>query len=102
LRTQLNAARELDRLTHLVGHIVQADPDSPMPAFGLRDEIPMSAAWQRVQMETGDVDPGNLEPLSTCAYFHSDKEHLFFFIYGCQLPEGFQPWRQAEMSSMSV
>jgi hypothetical protein len=102
LRTQLNAARELDRLTHLAGHIVQADPDAPVPAFGLRDDIPMSAARRRVRMETGDVDPGGLEPLGTCTYFHPDKEHLFFFIYSCQLPEGFQPWRQAEMSSMSV
>jgi hypothetical protein len=102
LRTQLNAARELDRLTHLAGHIEQADPDALLPAFGLHDEIPMAAARRRVQMETGDVDPGGLEPLGTCTYLHPDKEHLFFFIYSCQLPEGFQPWRQAEMSSMSV
>ena len=102
LRTQLNAARELDRLTHLAGHIVQSDPNVPLPAFGLHDEVPMAAARRRVQMETGDVDPGQLEPLGTCAYFHHDKEHLFFFIYGCQLPEGFRPWRQAEMSPMSV
>jgi hypothetical protein len=102
LRSQLNAIRELGRLTHLAGHIMQDEPAVPGMEFGLDDEIPMAAARSRVQMETGEVDLGNLLPLATGRYLHHDKEHLFFFVYGCQLPEDLQLWGQAEMSPLSV
>ena len=102
LRTQLNATRELDRLTHLAGHIMQDEPAVPGIQFGLRDEIPMAAARSRVQMETGEADLGEFQPLATGRYIHPDKEHLFFFVYGCQLPEDLQLWDQAEMSPPSV
>ena len=102
LRTQLNATRELDRLTHLAGHIMQDEPAVPGIQFGLDDEIPMAAARSRVQMETGEADLGEFQPLATGRYIHPDKEHLFFFVYGCQLPEDLQLWDQAEMSPLSV
>jgi hypothetical protein len=102
LRSQVNSTRELDRLTHLAGHIMQDEPAVPGTEFGLHDEFPMAAARSRVQMETGEVEPGELEPLATGRYLHPDKEHLFFFVYGRQLPEDLQFWDQAEMSSPSV
>jgi hypothetical protein len=102
LRTQLTAVRELERLTHLPDYIVRHDADWPTQEFGLRDEIPMAAARRRVEIEAGEGEPGELEPVATCSYLHPDKEHLFFFIYGCQLPEGFQLWRQAEMHPVPV
>ena len=102
LRSQVNSTRELDRLTHLAGHIMQDEPAVSGTEFGLHDEFPMAAARSRVQMETGEVEPGELEPLATGRYLHPDKEHLFFFVYGRQLPEDLQFWDQAEMSSPSV
>jgi hypothetical protein len=102
LRTQRNAVRELDRFTHLATHIVQDTPDAGGLEFGLEDELPMTTAAQRVQMETGDSDPGELTPLVTGRYFHPDKEHLFFFVYACRLPDGLQLWPRAEMSALSV
>lgn len=102
LRSQLNATRELGRLTHLAGHIMQDKPVEPGMEFGLDDEIPMAAARNRVLMETGEVEAGEIRPLATGRYLHPDKEHLFFFAYGCQLPEDLQFWDQAEMSSPSV
>jgi hypothetical protein len=102
LRSQVNATRELDRLTHLASHIMQDEPAVPGTEFGLDDEFPMAAARIRVQMETGEVKPGELEPVATGKYLHPDKEHLFFFVYGRQLPEDLQFWDQAEMSPLSV
>ena len=102
LRSQVNATRELDRLTHLASHIMQDEPAVSGMEFGLHDEFPMAAARSRIQLETGEVEPGELEPLATGKYLHPDKEHLFFFVYGRQLPEDLQFWDQAEMSSLSV
>ena len=102
LRTRLNATRELGRLTHLAGHITRDDPAVPGMEFGLDDAVPLAAARKRVQMETGEVDTGDLAPLTTSAYIHSDKEHLFFFVYTCRLPDDLELWPQAEMSPVSV
>ena len=102
LRTRLNATRELNRLTHLAGHITHDDPPVRGMEFGLDDAVPLTAAHKRIQMETGEVDTGDLAPLTTGAYFHPDKEHLFFFVYSCRLPDGLELWRQAEMSPVSV
>jgi hypothetical protein len=102
LRSQLYATRELDRLTHLSGHIMQDDPAVAGTEFGLEDEIPMAAARSRVQVETGQDGPIELHPLATGRYLHPDKEDLFFFVYGCQLPENLQFWDQAEISPLSV
>lgn len=101
LRTHLNAARELGRLSHLSGYILD-DDRRQVPDFGLAEEIPLRAARRRVQMETSEEDLGVLRPLGTSRYLHHDKENLFFFTYGCEFPEDFQlPW-QAEMSPVSV
>jgi hypothetical protein len=102
LRTRLNATREVSRLTHLAGHITQDDPAVPGMEFGLDDAVPLTAARKRLQMETGQVDTGDLTPLNTGAYIHPDKEHLFFFVYSCRLPDGLELWPQAEMSPVSV
>jgi hypothetical protein len=104
LRTEQNAIRELRRFTHLSGHIMQDEPAIPGTEFGIEDDMPMSAGKRRVQLETREVDPGELtlEPLTTGQYLHPDKEHLLFFVYACQLPEGLQLWEKAEMSALSV
>jgi hypothetical protein len=102
LRTGLNATRELHRLTHPAGFILQDDPAVPGLEYGLDDVVPMAAAQRRVQMETGEADAGELAPLTTATYIHPDKEHLFFFVYSCRLPDGLDLWRQAEMSQVSV
>lgn len=102
LRTRLNSTRELHRLTHLAGHITHDDPPVRGTEFGLDDAIPLTAARKRVQMETGEVDTGELAPLTTGAYHHADKEHLFFFVYGCRLPDELELWPEAEMSPVSV
>jgi hypothetical protein len=102
LRTRLNSFRELNRLTHLADNILQDYPVARGTEFGLDDAIPLAAARKRVQMETGEVDTGDLAPLTTGAYIHPDKEHLFFFVYSCRLPDGLELWPQAEMSPVSV
>jgi hypothetical protein len=102
LRTRLNSTRELHRLTHLAGHITHDDPPVRGTEFGLDDVIPLTAARKRVQMETGEVDTGELAPLTTGAYHHADKEHLFFFVYSCRLPDELELWPEAEMSPVSV
>jgi hypothetical protein len=102
LRTRLNSTRELQRLTHLAGHITHDDPPVRGTEFGLDDAIPLTAARKRVQMETGEVETGELASLTTGAYHHADKEHLFFFVYSCRLPDELELWPEAEMSPVSV
>jgi hypothetical protein len=102
LRTQRNSSRELDRFTHLAGHITQDQPAPGGLEFGSEDPLPMATAAQRVQMETGESGLVDLKPLGTGRYFHFDKEHLFFFVYSCRLPDGLQVWPQAEMLSLSI
>jgi hypothetical protein len=102
LRTRLNATRELHRLTHLAGHITHDDRSVEGTEFGLDDAVPLAAARKRIQLETGPVDTGDLAPLTTGVYVHADKEHLFFFVYSCRLPDGLEVWPQAEMSAVSV
>jgi hypothetical protein len=101
LRTERNATREVDRFTHLAGHI-NRDKSAGALEFGLADHLPMTTAAQRVQMETGESDPGELSPVVTGKYFHPDKEHLFFFVYTCRLADGLQLWPRAEISALSV
>jgi hypothetical protein len=101
LRSPLNAARELDRLSHLSGHILN-DDRGQIPEFGLEDGAALSAARRRVQMETGEEDSGMLDPLGTTKYLYRDKEHLFFFVYGYELPEGFQPSLHSDIHSVSL
>lgn len=102
LRTERNSNRELERFTHLAGHVTQEHRSRVGLEFGLADPLPLTIAAQRVQMETGESGPSELTPLCTGTYFHSDKEHLFFFVYSCRLPDGQQLWPQADMFSLSV
>lgn len=102
LRTPQVAYRELDRFTHLSGHLTQERRAIAGVELGLEDQLPINTAAQRVQMETGESGPVELTPLATGKYFHADKEHLFFFIYSCRLPDGLQLWPRAEMSALSV
>jgi hypothetical protein len=102
LRTQLNASREFDRIGHLSGHILQDDLTPLAADFGLADVGPVRAAWRRIQMETGDDGRGELRLLGTHRYIHPDKEHLFFFVYGFEFPEEFQPPRSLEIYPVSM
>ena len=110
LRTEDNSDRELNRLSHISGHIIRDDlmlptgltlTDAPK-SFHLRHEIPMHAAQRLVQEVTGN-DPGSaLRPVATGSYLYPDKEHLFFFILALELQEGTQLPRHAEMHSFPL
>jgi hypothetical protein len=102
IRTEQNSTRELDRFTHLATHITQEQRIPPGLEIGPDSDLAMSTAAQRVQMETGETGPVDLTPLAPGRYFHFDKEHLFFFIYSYQLPDGVQIWDRAEISALSV
>lgn len=109
LRTDDNSDREPNRLSHLTGHILQEDlvPDgrSPLAApasFDLTDHAPLFAAQRRVQEVTGDDEAPVLRPVATGSYLHPDKEHLFFFIFALELPEGTQFPRRAEMHAFPL
>jgi len=105
LRTQANSARELRRVSHLSGYVLQDDrlrPSGhmlPVPpqSFGLTDETPFSAASRVVQEVSADELSAAIRPVATGRYLYTDKEHLFFFIYVLDLPEGIQFPRRAEM-----
>jgi hypothetical protein len=105
LRTGYNSGRELNRLSHLGGHIIQDDLTLPMgltlrdvpKSFHLTHEIPMHAAQRLVQEVTGVDPPPALQPVKAGGYLYPDKEHLFFFVFALELPEGTQLPRRAEM-----
>jgi hypothetical protein len=105
LRTEDNSDRELNRLSHISGHIIRDDlmlpagltlADAPK-SFHLRHEIPMRAAQRLVQEVTGDDPALALRPVATGSYLYPDKEHLYFFILALELQEGAQLPRHAEM-----
>ena len=108
-RTQENSARELNRLSHLGGHILQEDCEQPGDQqatgrwfFGLTDQIPVRAA-ARLVAEIAAIDPaGALRPRATGSYLYPDKENLFFFIFSLELQEGAQFPRQAEMHAFPL
>lgn len=105
LRSTVNSARELDRLTHLATHIFQDDyddsPDGAVPvpprAFDLEHPAPKRAAMRRVYMEAGEDLPGELVAETTSQYLHHDREHLFFLVYSREVPDDFHFPRRAEM-----
>lgn len=108
-RTAENSARELNRLSHLGGHILQEDCERPGDQqetgrwiFGLTDQIPAHAA-ARLVAEVAAIDPaGALRPRATGSYLYPDKENLFFFIFSLELPEGVEfPW-QAQMHAFPL
>ena len=101
-------------LHHDIGHRLKHDPQ-PLGAcqftkrckVGLRprdvgivgDHQDTSGTEPLSQRQSGPVE---LTPVATGQYFHSDKEHLLFFVYSCRLPDGLQLWPRAEMSALSV
>lgn len=105
LRSKVNSARELDRLTHLATHIFQDDyddaPDGAVPVppttIDLEHPAPKRAAMRRVYMEAGEDLPGELVPVTTSQYLHHDREHLFFLVYSREVPGDFHFPRRAEM-----
>jgi hypothetical protein len=105
LRTEANAARALDRLTHLATHVFLDDPGDPNGSqeaalrteFTLDGEMPRRAARRRLYMEAGEDLPGDLVPVATDRYLHHDKEHLFFLVYSREVPGDFQFPRRAGM-----
>jgi hypothetical protein len=110
LRTSANSARELSRLSHLAGHILQDDrlrPGgrtlvTPPVSFSLTDEIPLAAAQRVVQEVSADDLSEAIRPVTTGRYLYPDKEHLCFFIFVLDLPEGIQLPRRAEMRGFAV
>ena len=110
LRTEDNSDRELNRLSHISGHIIRDDlllppglalADAPT-TFHLGHDIPMRAAQRLVQEVTGDDPASALRPMATGSYLYPDKEHLFFFILALDLQEGVQLPRRAEMHSFPL
>lgn len=103
LRTEANSARELNRLSHLSGHILQQDrmqqAGSPLGAwsFDLADETPLRAAQRLVLEVTGDDQAPPLRPVTTGSYLYPDKEHLSFFVFTLELPEGTHFPRRTDM-----
>lgn len=107
LRVPGLAVRELDRLSHPASYLYQDDllgsPGNPLLTareFGLHDVYPANAARRRLRWDTG-VDPlGEILPVGTGRQLHSDKEHLFFFLFSYEFPADFPlPW-SAEMRAV--
>ena len=105
LRSAMNSARDLNRLTHVATHIFQEDYDEsphgavpvPPPTFGLDHDAPQRAGRRRVYMEAGEDLRGELVQVATSQYLHYDREHLFFLIYSLRVPGDFHFPRRAEM-----
>jgi hypothetical protein len=95
VRTQLNAVRELDTVSHLSRHIYQ-DEIFPAPgtmtisapqSFDAESACAMRAAQLRVQIETGDKTPLELHEIATGKYINPDTDNLFFFVYSLELAD---------------
>jgi hypothetical protein len=110
LRTEENAIREIDTISHLSRHIYQDEPSplpgaravSAPPSFDINSECAKRAAQLRVQMETGDDIAPELSPITTGQYVNPDTDNLLFFIYSFELPEetNFPP--QSEMHRFTL
>lgn len=96
LRTEDIAVRELDRISHLSGHIYQHDyslssggrAEPAPPDLGIDTDFVIRTAQRRVQEETGDDVPPPLLAVATGRYVNPDKENLFFFVYRLDLGDG--------------
>ena len=42
-------------------------------------------------MDTGTDMAGELHPVTIGRYLHSDKEHLFYFVFSYEFPADFPP-----------
>jgi hypothetical protein len=116
LRTVENSAREENRLSHMSGHIVEADRlrpggrelADPPSTFGLDHDVPANAAKRIFREITGAREFAELEPIeepiarTASGYLYPDKENLFFFVYSLRVPEGLQYPKWAEMQPVGV
>jgi len=108
LRTEENSGRELNRLSHLGGHMLREDLQLPAEAtaagvsFGLADPVPLRAARRMVQEVIGVEAGPTLQPMATGGFLYPDKEHLFFFAFTLELPEGTHFPRHAEMHAFRL
>jgi hypothetical protein len=110
LRTGVNAARELGRVSHLAGHILEEDRerpggkllDSPTRYFERTDPAPLSAVQRVVQEVSADDYFSAIDPMGTGRYLYPDKEHLYFFIYALELPEDMRFPNRAEMRAFRL
>lgn len=95
LRTEDNAVRELNRISHVSGHIYKDDHSqspggsavSAPQTLDLSTDYVIRTAQRRVLEESGDDVPPALLPWTTGQYLNHDKENLFFFVYRLDLPD---------------
>ncbi len=71
-------------------------------SFGLADPIPLRAAQRLVQEVIGVEAGAALQPMATGGFLYPDKEHLFFFAFTLQLPEGTHFPRHAEIHALPL
>lgn len=105
LRTEVNAVREINTISHLSRHIYQEE-SSPLPgartisaptSFDAKSECALRAAHLRVQIETGDDTPPDIHELATGRYVSPGTDNLFFFVYSLELPEEMKLWSKSDM-----
>src|ERR1022692_293545 len=95
LRTEGNAVRELNRISHVSGHIYKEDHSQSPGASAvsapltleLGTDFVIRTAQRRVLEESGDDVPPAMLPWTTGRYLNHDKENLFFFVYRLDLPD---------------
>jgi hypothetical protein len=111
LRTIENSAREEHRLSHVSGHLLEADrlrPGGrelahPPSTFDLTHEVPVGAAKRVFGEITGGLEPpAEPIPVTASAYLYPNIESLFFFVYALNVPEGLQYPKWAEMQPFGV
>jgi hypothetical protein len=110
LRTEENAIREIDTISHLARHIYQEEPSplpgaravSAPPSFDINSECAKRAAQLRVQTETGDDIPPKLSPITTGQYVNPDTDNLLFFTYSLELSEEINFPPQSEMHRFTL
>jgi hypothetical protein len=109
LRTEENAVRELDTVSHLSRHIYQYETSplpgqmiSAPPSFDAKSDCARRAAQLRIQTETGDDTPAAIRELPPGKYVNPDTDNLFFFVYSLELPEDMRLWPGSEMYHFSL
>jgi hypothetical protein len=105
LRTEVNAVRELNTVSHLSRHIYQEET-SPLPgarpisapaSFDAKSDCALRAAHLRVQIETGYDTPPDIHELATGRYVNPTTDSLFFFVYSLELPDEMKLWPKSDM-----
>jgi hypothetical protein len=78
------------------------NPGQAAQEFGIGDVYPANAARRRLRWDTGVDPPGEIRPMMTARQLHSDKEHLFFFLFSYEFPPDFPLPRRAEMHAVPL